>query len=55
MSFVISSQYQQWLGRRKDNSTNRRLYAKEHFGNMGRDNITGMETNVKSKLLTWCV
>ena len=32
-----------WLQNRKDNQHNRRQFAKEHFGNTGRSNITGTE------------
>ena len=51
MSFTFSSQYQAWLGQRKDNANNRRLFAKLHFGNMGRENITGTsKKNVNRKI-----
>ncbi|CAH3170265.1 unnamed protein product, partial [Porites evermanni] len=36
-----SCQCQTWLGKRTDNFNNKRLFAKQHFGNMGRNNITG--------------
>ena len=39
-TFIFQGDYEQWLGGRKDSNANRAEFAKGHFGNMGRGNIS---------------